>query len=244
MTDTKVALITGASQRLGAATSRQLHQRGYNIVVHYRHSKKQAQALASELNAIRHHSCKCIQADLDQIPEVEILAQETLASWQRLDLLVNNASGFFSTPIGECTEQQWDNLFGSNSKAPLFLSQALAPALANTQGSIVNMIDIHANAPLNNHTLYCMAKSALKMMTLSLAKELAPNIRVNGVSPGAILWPKPEQEMTPQEKQHILSGIPLQRLGHLDDIASTVAFLASANYITGQIIAVDGGRSL
>lgn len=244
MTDTKVALITGASQRLGAATSRQLHQQGYNIVVHYRHSKKQAQALASELNAIRHNSCKCIQADLDQIPEVEILAQETLASWQRLDLLVNNASGFFPTPIGECTEQQWDNLFGSNSKAPLFLSQALAPALANTQGSIVNMIDIHANAPLNNHTLYCMAKSALKMMTLSLAKELAPNIRVNGVSPGAILWPKPEQEMTPQEKQHILSGIPLQRLGHLDDIASTVAFLASANYITGQIIAVDGGRSL
>lgn len=243
-TDQKVALITGASQRLGAATARTLHQRGHNIVIHYRHSRDAADQLAADLNQSRAGSCICLHADLNNSADIHRLAENASEHWQRLDLLVNNASSFFPTPIGECTEAQWDDLFSSNSKAPLFLSQALAPSLAKQEGNIVNMIDIHANAPLANHTLYCMAKSALKMLTLSLAKELAPTVRVNGVSPGAILWPKPESEMTEKEKQRILSGIPLERLGKLDDIANAVAFLAESNYITGQIIAVDGGRSL
>jgi len=244
MSTSPVALITGASQRLGAATAKLLHHQGYNIVIHYRHSSNEAQALATKLNQTRENSCTCVQADLNKPSDIQQLCQQSVQHWQRLDLLINNASSFFPTPIGETTTEQWDDLFASNCKAPFFLSQELAPTLAKYQGNIVNMIDIHASAPLKNHTAYCMAKSALRMMTLSLAKELAPNIRVNGVAPGAILWPKPEAEMTPEEKTGILSGIPLERLGTLEDIAKTIAFLATSPYITGQIIAVDGGRSI
>ena len=241
---TPVALITGASQRLGAATAKQLHSQGYNIVIHYRHSVTEAQGLADQLNQLKEDSCICLQADLNKPNDIQQLCQQSVQRWQRLDLLVNNASSFFPTPIGKTSTEHWDDLFASNCKAPFFLSQELAPTLAKHQGNIVNMIDIHASAPLKNHTVYCMAKSALQMMTLSLAKELAPSIRVNGVAPGAILWPKPEAEMTTEEKNKILSGIPLERLGTLEDIAKTIVFLATSSYITGQIIAVDGGRSI
>ncbi len=244
MSTSPVALITGASQRLGAATAKQLHHQGYNIVIHYRHSSNEAQVLADKFNQTRANSCICLQADLNKSNDIQQLCQQSVQHWQRLDLLINNASSFFPTSIGETTTEHWDDLFASNCKAPFFLSQELAPTLAKHQGNIVNMIDIHASAPLKNHTVYCMAKSALQMMTLSLAKELAPNIRVNGVAPGAILWPKPETEMTPEEKNKILSGIPLERLGTLEDIAKTIVFLATSPYITGQIIAVDGGRSI
>lgn len=239
-----VALITGSSQRLGAATAKQLHYQGYNIIIHYRHSSIDALALVDNLNEIREKSCICVQADLNKPNDIQQLCQQSVQHWQRLDLLVNNASSFFPTPIGETSTEHWNDLFASNCKAPFFLSQELAPTLAKHQGNIVNMIDIHASAPLKNHTVYCMAKSALQMMTLSLAKELAPNIRVNGVAPGAILWPKPEAEMTAEEKVEILSGIPLERLGSLEDITKTIVFLATSPYITGQIIAVDGGRSI
>jgi len=239
-----VTLITGASQRLGAATAKQLHLQGYNVVIHYRHSSIEAMALTDQLNQVRDNSCICLQADLNKQNDIQQLCQQSVQHWQRLDLLVNNASSFFPTPIGETSTEHWDDLFASNCKAPFFLSQELAPTLAKHQGNIVNMIDIHASAPLKNHSIYCMAKSALQMMTLSLAKELAPNIRVNGVAPGAILWPKPEADMTTEEKSNILSGIPLERLGTLDDIAKTIVFLATSPYITGQIIAVDGGRSI
>lgn len=239
-----VALITGGALRLGAATTRHLHQQGYNVIIHYRHSSDAANALADELNQQRSDSCITLSADLDKPDELHNLCQQAPQHWGRLDLLVNNASSFFPTPVGQCSSDQWDNLINSNSKAPFFISQALAPVLEKNKGAIVNMIDIHGSAPLLNHTVYCMAKSALKMMTLSLAKELAPNIRVNGVAPGAILWPKPETEMETNEKESILAGIPLERLGSPDDIAKTVFFLATSHYITGQIIAVDGGRSL
>ncbi len=239
-----VALITGASQRLGAATAILLHQQGYNIVIHYRHSAIEAQTLTDTLNQTRENSCTCLHADLNKPSDIQQLCQQSVQHWQRLDLLINNASSFFPTAIGETSTEHWDDLFASNCKAPFFLSQELAPTLAKHQGNIVNMIDIHASAPLKNHTVYCMAKSALQMMTRSLAKELAPNIRVNGVAPGAILWPKPEAEVTAEEKNNILSGIPLERLGTLEDIAKTIIFLATSPYITGQIIAVDGGRSI
>ena len=244
MTTAPVALITGASQRLGGAIANALHQQGYSVIIHYRHSENAAQTLSAQFNNTRKDSSICLYADLDNPTEQQELCQQALDDMGKVNLLVNNASNFFATPIGHTSAGQWDDLFNSNSKAPFFLSQALAPTLAEHNGSIINMIDIHANAALKNHTLYCMAKSALKMMTLSLAKELAPDIRVNGIAPGAILWPKPEQDMTAKEKQKILQEIPLQRLGTLEEIANTAVFLATSDYITGQIIAVDGGRSL
>jgi len=244
-TSRPVALITGASQRIGATIARVLHQQNYNIIIHYRTSTDAATQLQSELNQLRENSCQCLQADFDKESDINQLCQQVAShGWQRLDLLVNNASSFFSTPIHTIDLTDWDNLFNSNAKAPLLLSQGLAHLLETHRGSIINLIDIHANRPLKNHTVYCMAKSALQMMTLSLAKELAPAIRVNGVAPGAILWPKSEETMSADEKNDLLAEIPMQALGKPEDIAETIAFLASARYITGQIIAVDGGRSL
>lgn len=242
--DSKVVLITGAAQRLGAAMAQHLHTRGWRILLHFRDSSAQAAALAAELNAARADSCRCLQADLDRHDDVLRLAREAEAAWTRVDALVNNASRFFPTPLGAITPAQWDELFASNARAPLFLAQALQPALARQQGSIVNLLDIHAARPLHAHTVYCMAKAAHEMLTRSLARELAPAIRVNGVAPGAILWPSngaPDADT----QQQILDGIPLQRLGTPADIARTVGFLLEeAPYITGQIIAVDGGRRL
>lgn len=238
-----VVLITGAAQRLGAATARALHARGWRVIVHYRQSREKAEELAAELNIKRPNSCAILQADLALDAEVQHLADAALALWSRVDALINNASAFYSTPIGSATAENWDDLFSSNARAPLFLAQALAPALKRQHGVIINMLDIHAERPLREHTLYCMAKAANAMMTQSLARELAPDIRVNGIAPGAILWPSQGGNTAMQEK--VLAGIPLQRLGEPADIARTIIFLLEeAPYITGQIIAVDGGRSL
>lgn len=240
----KVVLITGAAQRIGAASARELHERGWRILVHCRHSRENAAALASELNAKRHDSCKVLHADIGSDAEVEKLASDALGVFARVDALINNASSFYPTPLGTTTPQQWDDLFSSNARAPFFLAQALAPELKRQQGAIVNLIDIHAQRPLREHTVYCMAKAAHAMLTLSLAKELAPEIRVNGIAPGAILWPD-HQAMDAAAQEKILHSIPLQRLGDPTDIARTIAFLLEDSpYITGQIIAVDGGRSL
>jgi len=239
-----VALVTGSAVRIGAEVVRHLHTAGYCVIIHFRQSEIQARELVDELTETREKSAFCIQADLSNDDDLKKLALRAHEQWGRIDLLVNNASSFFPTPLGSCTLGQWDELIASNAKAPFFLSQLLLPELKKVNGSIVNIIDIHANAPLKNHTVYCMAKSALSMMTLSLAKELAPEIRVNGVAPGAVLWPKPEDEMLESEKQTILASVPLNRLGKATEIAEAVHFLASSKYITGQIIAVDGGRSL
>ena len=239
----RVVLITGAAQRLGAASARLLHSLGWRVLVHYRQSGEKAEELAAEFNAIRPNSCAVLQADLANIHEVQALAKAAQAQWQRIDALVNNASSFYPTPIGEATDEHWDDLFSSNARAPFFLAQALAPELARRHGAIVNMLDIHAEKPLREHTLYCMAKAAAVMMTQSLARELAPAVRVNGIAPGAVLWPSAGNNPVMQEK--VLASIPLQKLGEPSDIARTIAFLLEeAPYITGQIIAVDGGRSL
>lgn len=237
----KVALITGASKRLGAATAKRLHQAGAYTIIHYHHSENEAKALVNELNNLRPESAACLQADLNDTDKVIELARNTMALTQRLDILVNNASSFYPTPLHQCDKNDWHNLFGSNAKAPFFLSQQLAPTLKNHQGCIVNMVDIHAQRPLKNHSIYSMAKSSLVTLTRSLAKELAPQVRVNGVAPGAILWP---ENITEQEKESILKQIPLARIGNPKDIANTILFLIESDYITGQIIAVDGGRSL
>lgn len=240
----KVVLITGAAQRLGAATARKLHQRGWRILLHCRHSREKAEELSAELNVKRASSCHVLQADLALDKDINRLAAEAVAIYSRLDALVNNASSFYPTPVGVASAADWDDLFSSNARAPFFLSQALAPTLAKHQGCIVNLLDIHAERPLAGHTLYCMAKAAQAMMTRSLAKELAPDIRVNGIAPGAILWPgSGEPDTATQER--MLAGIPLQRRGEPADIANTIAFLLEdAPYVTGQIIAVDGGRIL
>lgn len=246
MTDAApVALITGSARRIGAASARELHARGYRVMIHYHHSATDAEALAAALNQQRPDSAVALQADLRQIPAVEQLARAALDAWQRLDVLVNNASSFYPTPIGSATEAQFDELFASNLKAPFFLAQALAPALTEARGVIINIADIHAQRPLKNHTLYCMAKAGNIMLTQSLARELAPHVRVNGIAPGAILWPEDASELNADAKAAILKKIALQRSGEASDIARTLAFLvAEAPYITGQILAVDGGRSL
>ncbi|SHG89772.1 pteridine reductase [Ferrimonas marina] len=240
---TKVALTTGSARRIGAAINQMLHQRGFNLVIHCNSSAAEAQALAEQFNALRPDSAVVIQGSLSDPQGIPGLAEQTLAPWGRLDLLVNNASAFFPTPIGQIDDAAWHSLVGSNMQGPLLLSQALAPALTQTQGGIVNLLDVHAQSPLKGHTLYCMAKAALSMMTRSLALELAPEVRVNAVAPGAILWPETGGDAAAQ--QGVLDQVPLGRLGTPEDIAQAVGFLAlDAHYITGQILAVDGGRSI
>ncbi|ADN76047.1 short-chain dehydrogenase/reductase SDR [Ferrimonas balearica DSM 9799] len=241
--NTPVALITGAGKRVGAALARAFHQDGFNLVIHCLHSRAEADALAEELNQHRPDSARVLQADLNDLSQVATLAQQTLAQWHRLDLLINNASRFYPTPVGDIDQAAWHDLVGSNMMAPLLLSQALAPTLAEHKGSIINMVDVHARSPLKGHTLYCMAKAALEMMTKSLALELAPRVRVNAIAPGAILWPAQGENESGQ--QAVLAQVPLGRLGELDEISNTARFLTHhATYLTGQVIAVDGGRSL
>lgn len=214
-----------------------------NISLHYRGSHEEAEKLADEFNSIRENSCVAHRLDLHKTAELPELIDACTRHWGQLDLLVNNASSFYPTHIGKMTEQHWDDLMGSNLKAPLFLSQAAIPALKQTQGSIVNIVDIHAEKPMKNHTMYCAAKAGLAMVTKSLAKELGPEIRVNGVAPGAIMWP--ENELDAETQDEILNRTALKRSGLPEDIAATVLFLArDAHYITGQIIPVDGGRSI
>ncbi|WP_237059425.1 pteridine reductase [Microbulbifer sediminum] len=239
------ALVTGAAARLGRAIARELH-RDHRVVIHYRSSGNSARELAEELNGIRAESAVAIQSPLGNKADCEALATEAMAQWGGIDALVNNASAFHPTPIGEATESAWDELVDSNLKAPFFLSQALAPSLARDHGCIVNMADIHAERPMPQHTIYCAAKAGLVMLTKSLARELAPDVRVNAVAPGAILWPEIEDELVDSDTQaKILSRIPMGRTGREADIARTVRFLVSGqDYITGQVLAVDGGRSL
>ncbi|MEP1383610.1 MAG: pteridine reductase [Paraglaciecola sp.] len=238
----KVTFITGSAKRLGAHTAKHLHSLGSNIVIHFDKSKVEAEALSQQLNAIRPNSTALVQGSLSDITAVESIGKQAINAFGRLDVLINNASSFYPTPIGSISAEDWFSLVGSNMQGPLFLSQYCANTLALNNGVILNMVDIHADKPLKNHTLYCMAKSALVTMTQSLAIELAPKIRVNGIAPGAILWP--ETELNPDDKQQILEQIPVQRLGHMQDIADAIAFLIDASYVTGQILAVDGGRSL
>jgi pteridine reductase len=238
----KVVFITGSAKRLGAYTARRLHSRGFNVVLHYNHSQKEAQELLGELNNKRANSAKLIQGDLSELDNLQSIATAALSAFNRLDVLINNASAFYPTPIGSITASDWQKLVGSNMQAPLFLSQYCCKALREQNGVIINMVDIHAQHPLKHHTVYCMAKSALVTMTKSLALELAPQVRANGVAPGAILWP--ESEISELDKQEILKQIPAQRLGALNDIAQAIEYLMEASYVTGQIIAVDGGRSI
>jgi len=241
----KVVLITGGAKRVGRATCRRLHTQGANLVVHYRASVREAQALQAELNQIRPGSVMLAQADLLDIARLSGLIDETVRNFGRLDALVNNASSFFPTPLGEITEKAWDDLIGSNLKAPLFLSQAAAPELKKQFGCIVNIVDIHAEWPLKRYVVYNSAKGGLAALTRSLAQELGPEIRVNGVSPGPILWPENGEWKEKAARRHIIERTLLKRTGEPDDIARTVVFLISeAPYITGQIIAVDGGRSV
>lgn len=220
-----------------------LHGQGMNVAIHYRGSAADADKLAAELNELRPDSALTVQADLLNTEQLTAIVELVIAQSGRLDLLLNNASTFYPTPLDEVSEEDWTDLLGTNLKAPLFLAKAAAPFLRETGGNIINIVDIHAQRPLSKHPVYGPAKAGLAMLTRSLAKDLAPQIRVNGVSPGAILWPA--DGMTETAEQAIIKQIPLKRTGEPEDIAKTVLFLVKdAPYITGQIIAVDGGRSV
>ena len=244
----KTYLVTGGARRVGAAIVRRLHAGGGNVLIHYGRSRAEAETLAAELNAQRPHSAQAHGLDLSGVDGLNSLVGAALDAYGRLDGLVNNASGFFPTPMGSITPAQWDELTASNLKAPLFLAQAAAPALKKTAGAIVNIIDIHAERPLKDYAVYSAAKAGLAGLTRALALELAPEVRVNGVSPGAIKWPDDDTnggQFPAAEQARILATTPLAREGGEDEIARTVAFLLSeTSYITGQIIAVDGGRSI
>jgi pteridine reductase len=239
----KVILVTGAARRIGAAIVTRLHASGARVAIHYRNSADDAVALAASFNTARSDSAAAFQADLLAVENTQSLVDAVIAWSGQLDGLVNNASSFYPTPVGSISEKQWDELVGSNLKAPLFLSQAVATHLRVTSGAIVNIVDIHAARPLRDHAVYGAAKAGLAMLTRSLAKDLAPDIRVNGVSPGAILWP--ENHLSADVQNSILQQIPLARAGDPEDIAACVLYLLrDAAYVTGQIIAVDGGRSI
>jgi pteridine reductase len=238
-----VVLITGAARRIGAGVVRCLHAAGYDIALHYHRSAEEAARLALVLNRLRADSVRLIPGDLADDTVLAALVADAVAWRDRLDGLVNNASSFFPTAIGETTATQWNTLFASNARAPFFLAQAAAPYLAAARGAIVNMVDIYAERPLRAHTVYGMAKAALVAMTQSLALELAPEVRVNAVAPGAILWP--EHGKSSDERDRMIAATPLQRVGSADDVADTVLWLLrDARFVTGQIVRVDGGRSL
>ena len=243
MSSRKTALVTGAAARIGAEISRTLHERGCDVLIHYNSSDSAAQRLAEELNARRENSAFTASADLSSAKGVEQLAAAARRSFNRLDILVNNASRFYPTTTGQTQAWQWDDLLNSNLRGPFFLVQALLEELRVAGGNVINIVDIHAERPMPGHAVYCMSKAGLFMMTQALAQELGPAIRVNGVSPGAILWPV--NEMASSEKQAILAKVALERVGAPSDIASAVAYLClDAPYVTGQILAVDGGRTL
>ncbi len=239
-----VALVTGAAVRVGAAIARHLHAQGYDVVLHYRRSREPAEALATEFNRHRSNSALLVAGDLAAASGPAAIAEAFFERYSRCDLLVNNASSFFSTTVEEVDAAIWDELIGSNLRGPFFLVQALLPALRGAQGSIVNLVDIHAERPLLGYSIYSIAKAGLVMLTRSLARELAPEVRVNAVAPGAILWPEDPDDVWGRERDAILKRVPLGRTGTPEDIAGAVAYLAAAPYVTGQILAVDGGRSV
>ena len=241
--DSAVVLITGAGKRIGAALATFFHARGYAVALHYQHSKNEAEALRTPFNATRADSAFCVQADLCNTNDCNGVVPAVIKRFGRLDVLINNASSFYPTAIGETTQSDWDNLFDTNARAPFFLAQAAAPHLRERQGCIVNLLDIFTDRPKPKHTVYCMAKAAQYMLTKSLALELAPEVRVNGIAPGAILWPEFGKSET--QKQAIIDNTPLAKIGSVADICEAAGFLIdSARYCTGQIIDVDGGRLL
>ena len=240
----KVVLITGGAKRVGAATCRLLHVAGARLMIHYRSSRGEAQALADELNAQRADSAALVQADLLDIAGLPRLVNDAVAKFGRLDVLINNASSFYPTEVGNITLDNWDDLIGTNLKAPLFLSQAAAEALRHSHGCIVNIADIHAERPMKAYVVYSIGKAGLVAMTKSLAHELGPNVRVNAVGPGPIMWPEDDPTFDDAERRRIVAHTLLKREGSPEDIARAVKFLIyEASYTTGQMIAVDGGRS-
>lgn len=241
----KVVLVTGGAKRVGAAICRRLHAAGAAIALHYRSSKREAEALRDEFEALRDHSALAVQADLLDTALLPGVIDKVVGHFGRLDALVNNASSFYATPLQEIGLTQWDDLIGTNLKAPLFLAQAAASELRRRHGAIVNIVDIHAERPMHGHLLYSVAKSGLSALTCSLAQELAPQVRVNAVAPGVIIWPEGAEWEDKTRRDKIVAHTLLKREGEPDDIARTVEFLLNnAPYITGQVINVDGGRSI
>lgn len=242
-TDRPVALITGAAKRVGAVIARHLHAAGFDLALHHRSSGAEMTALVADLEAARPGSTLVLQAELGDAGALPGLVASCEARFGRLDALVNNASAFYPTPIGEATPDDWDQLFAANARAPFFLVQAAAPLLRQANGAIVNLADIYGERPLATHTIYCMAKAALLMMTRSLARELGPEVRVNAVAPGAVMWP--EEGKAEHEKQAMLASTALRRAGEPGDVAEAVRWLIQdARYTTGEVIRVDGGRAL
>jgi pteridine reductase len=239
----RTALVTGGARRVGAAIARRLHAAGANVVLHYRDSASDADKLAADLNALRAKSAVTVKAELLAPIAPRALVSTALESFGRLDLLVNNASSFFPVEVGAIEASHFEELIGSNLRAPLFISQEAAPHLAEARGAIVNIVDIHAERPLKGYPVYSVAKAGLAALTRALALELAPEVRVNAVAPGTIAWPE-DGQFEAEERQRILKTTPLGRIGSAEDIAQAVHFLACAPYVTGQIIAVDGGRSI
>lgn len=241
----KAVLVTGGAKRVGAAICRRLHAAGAQIAIHYRSSKQEATDLQKALNKLRPNSAAVVQADLLDLQGLPHLVNKVVKKFGQLDALVNNASSFYATPLADIDEQQWNDLLGTNLKAPLFLAQAAAAELRRRHGAIVNIADIHAERPMHGHLLYSTAKAGLVALTKGLAQELAPQVRVNAIAPGVIVWPESEAWLDEEQRRRIVSHTLLKREGEPDDIARTVQFLiADAPYITGQIIAVDGGRSI
>lgn len=238
-----VVLITGAARRVGSVIARRLHASGYDVALHCRHSRTELDVLIAELETQRPDSTLALQADLADVQNLPALIDAVIARFGRLDGLINNASSFYPTAIGATTPAQWDELFASNARAPFFLAQAAAPHLKSVQGNIVNLVDIYAERPLPGHTVYCMAKAALAMLTYSLAKELGPEVRVNGVAPGAVMWPEQGKEYA--DREELVKRTALKRAGSPDDVAGAVLYLLrDAGFVTGQILRVDGGRTL
>jgi pteridine reductase len=238
-----VALVTGAARRVGATIARTLHAAGYDLALHYRHSAGEAATLAAELERARPGSTLAVPADLVDLAQLPMLVERVVARYGRLDALVNNASAFYPTPVGRATPAQWNELFASNAQAPFFLVQAAWPALRETRGAIVNLVDIYAERALAGHPIYVMAKAALAAMTRTLAQDLAPEVRINGVAPGAVLWPDSGKDY--DDRVAMLARTPLNRAGAPEDVASAVLWLLrDAPFVTGQIIRVDGGRTL
>jgi pteridine reductase len=243
--NSKVALVTGASRRVGAEISKRLHAAGFNIVVHYNHSAADAKQLCEFFNQQRHDSAVMLPAELSDVTQLQPLINDSVQQWGRLDVLVNNASRFYKTPLSSANEAEWDDLLNSNLKAPFFLSKYAFVHLQKSAGCIVNLTDIHAEKPLEDYSIYCLSKAGLVMLTKSLAKEFGPLVRVNAVSPGAMIWPEGSNELSEAAKQKILNKIALKRPGEPGDIAQAVLYLVQqADYVTGQILAVDGGRNL
>lgn len=240
----KTVLVTGGARRVGAAVCRRLHRAGANVVIHYRTSNRDALRLQRSLEKARPDSAVCIAADLLEVAALQGLVAESISAFGRLDALVNNASSFYATPVGSITEADWIDLVGTNLRAPLFLSQAAAPELIRRRGAIVNIVDIHAERPLEGHVTYSIAKAGLVGLTRALARELGPAVRVNAVAPGAIAWPESGVLTDPALQAQIVARTPLQRIGTVDDIARAVQFLLGASFVSGQILAVDGGRSV